>query len=374
MRVAIVCSYYPWLAHGGVETIVRNQASELARRGYEIHVVTTPFSVALAKEVSDYGTEERDGVIIHKLKPGKLKVGYARLLAGLKDIISSINPDIVHSHALHFHLLQLARWRKELDYKLVAELHHPIVNLEYLSAKLAYPLAYKALVMLQTNISALISYSKLESKWLISKGINPKRIIKVKPPVIPSKLLSYKPTPVNAWTIGGKLLFVGRVRYIKGIHILLSALKLVKEAQLVVAGSYDGRYFKSLSKLAEGLGHRVKFIGPVSENEKYDLIGTSDVFVSPSLRDYHPLTLIEAQALGKPIVSTKVGAIPEIVANGQTGLLVEPNDEVKLANSLTTLLYNEDLRRSFSVKAKELANSFTIESSVSKLEQIYNSI
>lgn len=115
MRIAIVCSYYPWPPSvGGVETIVRNVSIKLARRGHEVHVITTPFDVTTMKQVSDYGVEERNGVIIHKLKPGGIRIGYARVLKGLKEAIERIRPEIVHSHNLHPHLFQLAIWKKLL--------------------------------------------------------------------------------------------------------------------------------------------------------------------------------------------------------------------------------------------------------------------
>ena len=140
MRVAIVCSYYPWPPSvGGVETIVRNVSMELAKRGHEVYVVTTPFDVTTMRQVSTYGVEERDGVIIYKLKAGRLRVGYARLLKELKETLKEIRPEIVHEHNLHPHLFQLAKWKDDYDYKLVAELHHPAVNLDFFTQKILLP-------------------------------------------------------------------------------------------------------------------------------------------------------------------------------------------------------------------------------------------
>jgi len=137
MRIAIVCSYYPWPPSvGGVETIVRNVAIELARRGHEVHVVTTPFDVTTMKQVTDYSVEERNGVVIHKLKPGKIRIGYARVVKGLRETVEKIKPEIVHSHNLHPPLFQLTNWKRRLGYKLVAELHYPAIELDFFIQKI----------------------------------------------------------------------------------------------------------------------------------------------------------------------------------------------------------------------------------------------
>jgi len=81
------------------------------------------------------------------------------------------------------------------------------------------------------------------------------------------------------------------------------------------------------------------------------------VFICPTLADYHPIVLVEAQALGKPVISTKVGAIPEIVSNGKTGLLVEPGDEAELANAITTLLSDNRTLSEFSKMLKNKPSS-----------------
>lgn len=76
-----------------------------------------------------------------------------------------------------------------------------------------------------------------------------------------------------------------------------------------------------------------------------------------------------------PVIATRVGAIPEMVINGETGLLVESNNnELELAKAIETLLNNDALRSNFSRKAREFAKNFTVERSVEKLERLYYDI
>jgi len=250
MKIAIVCSYYPWPPSvGGVETIVRNVSIELAKRGHEVHVITTPFDVTTMEQVTEYGLEERDGVIVHKLRPGRLKIGYARFIKGLKENIEKIKPEIVHAHNLHPHLFQLAKWKDELEYKLVAELHHPAINLDFY-AKMFLPFATYLLRRKSPSIDVFLSHTNLERSWLVSRGIKEKAIKVIRPPFISSQLLSYESKMSYE---SDYLLYVGRVVPKKGLHVLIKALSLVDNAKLKIAGPAQEAYLRKLKELAKKL-------------------------------------------------------------------------------------------------------------------------
>jgi len=195
-------------------------------------------------------------------------------------------------------------------------------------------------------------------------------------PAIPSKLLkSYSPIS----NVGGTniILFLGRVTWRKGIHILIKAFanvhKVYSDTKLIIAGPYDLYYKRYLDSLVGKLNlmQVVKFIGPIYGNAKIKLIRGSKVFVLPSLKEYTPCILLETQALEVPVIASKVGAISEMMIDRQTGLLVEPGNEQKLAEAIKLLLGNEELRRRFSAKAKEFARNFTVNKAVDELEEIY---
>jgi glycosyltransferase involved in cell wall biosynthesis len=207
----------------------------------------------------------------------------------------------------------------------------------------------------------------------VSKGIKEDLIKVIEPPLISSKLFLRQPKELSN---SDHLLYVGRVVPKKGLHVLLRALSLVNDTELVIAGPYEKRYFEKLQRLTAKLRleDRVKFKGKVTEEEKIDLMSSCSVLVCPTLADYHPIVLLETQALGVPVIATRVGAIPEIVVNGETGLLVEPNNELKLAKAIETLLNNDALCLGFSRKAREFAKNFTVERAVKKLERLYYNV
>ena len=377
MKIAVVCSYYPWPPSvGGVETIVRNVSTELAKRGHEVHVVTTPFDVTTERQISDYSAEERDGVIVHKLKPGKVKIGYARILKGLKEVIKKIRPEIVHEHNLHPHLFQLAKWKGEVGYGLFVELHHPAIELDFFVQRLMMPLAVMGLKRMVEAIDAFVAHTMLESKWLVSKGIPDSKIALVRFPAIPSELINYERCSTNL----NDIVYLGRIVYRKGLHVLLKALSIVKsrlgEFKADIAGPSDSRYLESLKTLIAQLDLKdnVSLIGIVKEEEKYEFIRSHKILVLPSLKEYTPGVLLEAQALGVPVIATRVGAVPEMMINGETGLLVRPGNELELAKAIEILIREQDLRRRFSLNARKFAENFVLERQVDKLEVLYHEV
>jgi len=374
MKIAIVCSYYPWPPSvGGVETIVRSVSIELAKRGHEVHVITTPFDVTTMRQVSDYGVEVRDNVIIYKLKPGRIRIGYARVLKRLKETVEKIKPEIVHSHNLHPHLFQLARWKDELKYKLVSELHHPAIELDFLVQRLLMPFASLMLTRISKAIDAFVAHTSLEENWLSSKGINRGKIKLVRLPAIPSSLVECRINCKSNYDV----LFLSRIVYRKGLHVLIKALGEVKkefgEVRATIAGPSDPHYLAKLMNLVKQLGLQgnVSFKGLVPEEKKFEVIKSHNVLVLPSFKEYTPGILLEAQALGVSVIATKVGAVPEMMIDGETGFLVKAGNEHELAKAIEMLLKDDALRTRFSIKAKEFAKNFTLEKQVNRLEHLY---
>jgi glycosyltransferase involved in cell wall biosynthesis len=379
LKIAIVCSYYPWPPSvGGVETIARQVSVELAKKGHEVHVVTTPFNAITLKQVSEYGIEEKDRTIVHKLKRSKLGVGYAHFMKGLDGVIEAIDPDIVHSNNLHPHLFQLAKRKAKAKYKLLAELHYPIINIESFSAKIALPLALKYLARINRNIDSFIAHTVLEFKWLIKNGISSDKVQKLMFPCVSSSLINY-PTGTNVRK-SDDLIFVGRVVRVKGLHILIKALdhlnRTAEGVNLTIVGPCNEGYLKHLKGLIDELklGQYVSIRGIVSEDEKYRLIMAHKVLVLPSTGEYTPSVILEAQALGKPVIASRIGAVPEMMLDGETGFLVEPSDTMELSKAITALLFNDDLREKMSVKAKEFSRKFLLEVTIRKLEDLYYSL
>jgi glycosyltransferase involved in cell wall biosynthesis len=181
-----------------------------------------------------------------------------------------------------------------------------------------------------------------------------------------------------------RVLFVGRISPEKGVHLLVDAFKAIAEefpsAQLDLvggAGSMPAEFLVALSddplvrglqsfyqcdyladiqgRIPDSLKKRVHFHGNVAHRELAQHYRRASVFVNPSLSDAFPLTVVEAMAAELPVVASAVGGVPESVADGVTGLLVEPDSAEALADGLRRLLGDEELRRRMAPAARERA-------------------
>lgn len=152
-----------------------------------------------------------------------------------------------------------------------------------------------------------------------------------------------------------RLLFLGLVGRRKGTADLLEALATPELAGLpweaTVAGNGE---VESLQARAQELGiaERVRFTGWLGPEDVARELSDADVFVLPSYAEGLPLAVLEAMAYGLAVVTTPVGAIPEVIEDGDTGLLVPPGDPPALAGALTRVIRDEPLRASLAANAR----------------------
>jgi glycosyltransferase involved in cell wall biosynthesis len=175
------------------------------------------------------------------------------------------------------------------------------------------------------------------------------------------------------------VLFVGRLVERKGIANLLRAAagsRLPYRVALVGFGPEEAR-LRSLAA-ALGLADRVEFAGRVSDAELSRRYAEADVFVLPATIDARGDTeglgvvLLEALAHGLPVVATRRGGIPDIVIDGETGLLVEDGDAAALARAIERLLADPALARRLAERgADHVRSEFGVESVARRLAAIY---
>ena len=135
----------------------------------------------------------------------------------------------------------------------------------------------------------------------------------------------------------------------KGIEFLIQALGLLINkgyiVNLRVAG--DGPSKTSLEELARALGiaDRVYFLGNLSEQEVVHELSMSDLFILPSLAEGIPVAIMEAMAVGLPVIATNIAGTSELVEGGKTGLLVRPADPQAIAEAVITMMQGGEFRR-----------------------------
>ncbi|MCO5947253.1 glycosyltransferase family 4 protein [Mucilaginibacter flavidus] len=139
------------------------------------------------------------------------------------------------------------------------------------------------------------------------------------------------------------IIFVGRLERIKGAHTLLKAMQSFPHIKLKIIG--DGTQEAELKTLkTEHQLNNVEFLGKKSKSEVLQIVKGADFLICPS-ECYEVLgfTVVEAMALGKPVIGARIGGIPEMVIDNYTGLLFEPGNAAQLAERIKVLYNNESL-------------------------------
>jgi glycosyltransferase involved in cell wall biosynthesis len=153
------------------------------------------------------------------------------------------------------------------------------------------------------------------------------------------------------------VLSVGRMTREKGHTVLVRAMlivaKAIPEVRLLVCGQGEREADLKKQTETEGLSEAVTFLGFAPDVRPS--LNASDVFVMPSLSEGLGVAAIEAMAMAKPVVASRVGGLPESVVDGETGLLVPPGDGPALAAAIIALLRNSDLAQAMGRAGRQRA-------------------
>jgi len=172
--------------------------------------------------------------------------------------------------------------------------------------------------------------------------------------------------------------FSGQVGSRKGVFDLLPAFRDARrsrpEIRLRIAG--DGELEKAISMTRElGLEDCVELLGWLSASDIQRELEKADVFLLPSHNEGLPMSLLEAMACGLPVVSTRVGGIPEVVKDSVNGLLIEAGDKEALTQSIILLATEPSLRTKLGESAQEtIRMHYSVEKLMPRLETIYDSL
>lgn len=303
---------------------------------------------------------------------------------------SGIKFDIIHGHSGYPHYSILTMLAGKIFKALsIQTLYCPISTevIDYKHLILNHRISKYPL----SKLNKIISISKNTAISVANIGISEDKIIVIPPPL---DIELYNPK-CSASTMrsrigdnGPLILFVGNLTKTKGLDVLIESIPLVLEkyskAKLIFTldiemknSSYEDRRKKEIYDKIENLGikHSILEFGIV-EN-MFELIAASDLFVAPFLStagpsDY-PIPVLEAMAIGKPVIATNVGGIGEIIENGKTGILIRPNSVNELAKSIIETIDNTELQKEIGKNASSIISEhFSVQNVVSMMENVYN--
>jgi glycosyltransferase involved in cell wall biosynthesis len=258
---------------------------------------------------------------------------------------------------------------------------HTVHGIHYLHYR--NPAAKHAFIALERRLSrstdavVFVSVADMERAARLRLALPPKaRLIRNGVPPIPQARLR-DPAAVRAElrAVGRPLVVaVSRLHRQKGVTYLLRAVPLVRaeipNVRIVVAGGgpLAGRLGAEVK--AFRVGDNVALLG--ERKDALDILAAADVFVLPSLWEGLPYVLVEAAALGKPVVATDIDGIREVIRSGATGILVPPRDPGALAAAILLLLKDRAFTGSLGEAArKEIPPRFSVERMISETESLY---
>lgn len=192
-----------------------------------------------------------------------------------------------------------------------------------------------------SNCDAVIALSEFWKKFF-EKDLDFHRVTIVKN-VIPAPEVAKKNHD------GFVLLFLGLVGPNKGIFDLLEVLDKYRndfagKVRLLIGGNGEIQKLKEIIN-QYGIADLVSYEGWVSGSKKAELMNVSDAYILPSYKEGLPISILEAMSYQLPVISTKVGGIPEIVENGINGYLVNPGDRQAIRDAILKLMENETQRK-----------------------------
>jgi glycosyltransferase involved in cell wall biosynthesis len=174
------------------------------------------------------------------------------------------------------------------------------------------------------------------------------------------------------------ILFVGRITYGKGVHILLKALEYLKTPvhQVIIGPIENHEYFMKILKIIKKVNsknrHKIIYQGSLDQTKIIEWYQKASILVLPSFWEAFPVVILEALSCETSVIATSVGGIPEIIKQGKTGILVKPGDYVQLANAIQFLLDNTDVRDKIASKGREhVISQYSLEVVSMKLYNIY---
>ncbi len=370
---------------GGLNVYVLETARELASRGVQVDVFTRrhdpndPIQVDLGR-----------GVRVIHLDAGPLSADKTGVHPHLSDFCAALDQFVV-AEGVAYDLISSHYWLSGLvGLELRRRWGVPHVTSFHTMAEIKrrahpgetdVPERDPGERRIVAEADRIVVWSEHERDSLIGiYGAAPERIVTIPPGVDSEKFRPLDPFDcreqlgVNG---GCRLLYVGRLERLKGVDILLKAVASIEDMECVgltvVGGAENSPERERLRDLAGGLGiaDRVEFIGSVDQSLLPVYYGAADICVLPSYYESFGLAALEAAACGKPVVASRVGGLPSIVRDGETGYLVRWRCPGPFVERLELLLTNERLRREMGAAGRRHAENLSWSVTSEKLLGIY---
>ncbi|MBT7301795.1 MAG: glycosyltransferase family 4 protein [Victivallales bacterium] len=369
MRLAIVCGIYPPEGSGGIETYTRDMAEALVAAGHEV--------VVLSRTKGEDQCEELAGVEVHRYRRRELPKG-ERFLPGLwwsRFLAQELDR---HHREKPLTAVEFPNWegvgywyaRRKASRRVptITWVHTPFFESLELKPHLRKQVGSRFTCWLEKRAilasDHLVCSTRAHRQMVAGIfGFDPERA-HVMPlgTSLPTadEVAAIPPAPPDAPI---RVLYASRLEVRKGTQTLLDAVPDVAsefpDVEFLVAGkdrpeAPGGQLFADYFRTTYApFTDRVKFLGFVSDAELKRLYQQCDVFAVPSNYESFGLVFIEGMSWGKPVIGGRAGGMPEVIADGKTGFLVDPGDVAGFAAALGQLCRDQGLRTRMGQAARQ---------------------
>jgi glycosyltransferase involved in cell wall biosynthesis len=215
----------------------------------------------------------------------------------------------------------------------------------------------------------IVCPSEFLRRLVLSWGISAARVSVLPNPVPALPQLPARDELRRSLRLDGHVLaFAGRFGPQKALDVALDAIERVDDVKLLLVGDGDGR--RELEARAAPLGDRVRFLGTQPRERVLEVFAAADAALLTSSWENLPHTLVEALAVGTPVIATAVGGVPELVEDGVNGLLVPPADADATAEAIRRFFADAELRARLRVGAEASLDRYRPDIVYGELERL----
>ena len=375
MNVLIVTGIFP-PDIGGPATYVPQVSAALSERGHDITVVTLSDSVD-----PHHDNEEHPFRVVRiprrMFRPWRVLRTVAEIIRLGRDAgLLFVNGMWMEAVLANIFL------RKPLVHKVVGDhAWERAINLGWASdnfedfQKKRYGVKVETLKAVRSwwarKADTVVVPSRYLARWVVRWGVPEERLVVIYNGVEPLNGVQPAEVPLRTPT---NLVTVGRLVPWKRVDMVIEAIARLENSGLIVVG--DGPVLKSLQGLARKLGvsDRVYFAGRRSKTETLALMAACDIFVLNSTYEGFPHVVLEAMSLGLPVIATAVGGIPEVVQDGDNGLLIAPKNDGAVWEALSKLIASTSERERLAAGAKGTVNKFSRFNMVVETERVLKAV
>lgn len=357
MKILFIYTLYKDTLGGGGKISQDLLAAELRKKGHEVIILTTrKVKGGIASQVVTLSG------VIALIPDNVLKLGTRLtdwiLARAITRAVRVTKPDVIH---VQDDYILPAVVRADLaDTPVVATMRQPVDETSIHNRGWLPGVAHLYLKRLRLNLNCLkqvdlaIAISDFIRNGLNEAGAKAVTIYNLPPP------WSYVPLEKRDPEIV-RIISPGRVTVCKGFGTLLRAAGIVRREadnfELLIVG--DGPYMPSLRKLVDeyGLADRVQLTGDIEYADMEKLYREADLVVFPTeVPEAMGRISLEGMVMGRPVIASRIGAVPEIVEDGETGILFKPGDYRELASAMIRLIVDREARIAMGKKGREVIN------------------